>query len=262
MIKVLGIININEDSFYKGSRTTAEGATLRAAQLITEGADILDIGAVSTRPGATLPSEREEWKRLQPALESIRKAFPDVAISIDTFRAGIVKRACDAAGPVIVNDISAGNLDGTMLKTAGELGLQYIAMHMRGTPLTMMALTNYEDVVAAVKGYFWEFSAKADDNGIKDWVLDPGFGFAKTSAQSFELLRRLPELLDLGRPILAGLSRKSMIYKTLDITPEEALTGTQVLNFKALEGGATWLRVHDVAETVRTVKLFHAINGE
>ena len=232
MIKVLGIININEDSFYKGSRTTAEGATLRAAKLLSEGADVLDIGAVSTRPGATLPSEREEWKRLQPALESIRKAFPEAAISIDTFRSGIVKRACDVAGPVIVNDISAGNLDGSMLRTAGGMGLQYIAMHMRGTPLTMMALTNYEDIVTAVKGYFWEFSAKAEDNGIKDWILDPGFGFAKTTQQSF-----------------------------VDITPEEALPGTQVLNFKALEGGATWLRVHDVAEAVRTVKLFQAING-
>lgn len=260
MIKILGIININEDSFYKGSRTTAEGATLRAAQLLSEGAHVLDIGAVSTRPGATLPSEREEWKRLQPALESIRRAFPEALISIDTFRSGIVKKACDVAGAVIVNDISAGNLDSGMLKTVGDMGLQYIAMHMRGTPLTMMALTNYEDVVSAVKGYFWEFSAKADDFGIKDWILDPGFGFAKTSAQSFELLRRLPELKDLGRPILAGLSRKSMIYKTLDIMPEDALPGTQVLNFKALEGGATWLRVHDVAEAVRTVKLFHALH--
>lgn len=259
MIQILGIININEDSFYEGSRTTADGATLKAAQLLSEGADILDIGAVSTRPGATLPSEREEWKRLQPALESVRKAFPSARISIDTFRSGIVKKAFDVAGPVIVNDISAGNLDKEMLGLVGSLGLQYIAMHMRGTPLTMMALTRYDDVVSAVKGYFWEFSAKARDNGIEDWILDPGFGFAKTSAQSFELLRRLPELLDLGRPILAGLSRKSMIYKTLDIRPEDALPGTQVLNFKALEGGATWLRVHDVAEARRTVKLFESL---
>ena len=260
MIKILGIINVNEDSFYPASRTTADGAVLRAAQLLSEGADYLDIGAASTRPGAGLLTEREEWKRLEEALTGIRKAFPEAKISIDTYNSGTIRRAYDTIGPVMVNDISAGALDQNMIPTVGKLGLEYIAMHMRGTPRTMMAMATYDDVVTAVKGYFWEFSAKAEDAGIKDWILDPGFGFAKTVKQNYELLARLSELKDLGRPILAGMSRKSMAYKPLDITPEEALPATQVLNFKALEGGATWLRVHDVAETVRTVKVFEMLN--
>lgn len=261
MISVLGIINVNEDSFYPASRTTADGAVLRAAQLLSEGANILDIGAASTRPGAGLLTEREEWKRLEDALKGIRKAFPDAVISIDTYNSGTIRRAYDLIGPVIVNDISAGMLDPKMLSVVGSLGLRYIAMHMRGTPRTMMAMTSYDDVVSAVKGYFWEFSAKAQDAGITDWILDPGFGFAKTVRQNYELLSRLSELHDLGRPILAGLSRKSMIWKLLEITPEEALPATQVLNYKALEGGATLLRVHDVAETIRTVKVFEALKG-
>ncbi|MBO4585970.1 MAG: dihydropteroate synthase [Bacteroidales bacterium] len=260
MIKVLGIINVNEDSFYPASRTTADGAVLRAAQLLAEGADYLDIGAASTRPGAGLLNEREEWKRLEPALLKIRHALPQARISIDTYNSGIVRRAYDAIGPIMVNDISAGALDNKMLSVVGKLGLEYIAMHMRGTPMTMMALTNYDDVVSAVKGYFWEFSVKAEEAGIKDWILDPGFGFAKTIKQNYELLTRIGELRDLGRPILAGLSRKSMIYKALEITPEEALPATQILNYKALEGGATWLRVHDVAETVRTIKVYELLH--
>lgn len=260
MITVLGIINVNEDSFFEASRTTTDGAVLRAAQLLSEGADILDIGAASTRPGAGIITEREEWKRLEDALKGIRKAFPDARISIDTYNSTTIRRAYDVIGPVMVNDISAGALDKNMLSTVGKLGLEYIAVHMRGTPRTMMALATYDDVVSAVKGYFWEFSAKAQDAGIKDWILDPGFGFAKTSRQNFQLLSRLHELKDLGRPILAGVSRKSMIYKTLEITPEEALPATQVVHFKALEEGATLLRVHDVAEARRTVKLFESIN--
>ncbi len=260
MITVLGIINVNEDSFFPGSRTTAEGAALRAAQMLLEGADIIDIGAASTRPGAGLMSEREEWKRLEPALLSIRKAFPDAKLSIDTYNSGTIRRAYDTIGPIIVNDISAGALDKGMLPLVGKLGLQYIAMHMRGTPMTMMGMTQYDDVVTAVKGYFWEFTGKAQDYGIKDWILDPGFGFAKTVRQNYQLLSRLHELKDIGRPILAGVSRKSMIYKLLDITPEEALPATQVVHYKALEEGATLLRVHDVAEARRTVKLFESLH--
>jgi dihydropteroate synthase len=260
MITVLGIINVNEDSFFPGSRTTAEGAALRAAQMLSEGADIIDIGTASTRPGAGLMSEREEWKRLEPALLSIRKAFPRATLSIDTYNSGTIRKAYDSIGPVIVNDISAGALDKGMLPLVGKLGLRYIAMHMRGTPMTMMGMTQYDDVVTAVKGYFWEFSGKARDNGIEDWILDPGFGFAKTVRQNYQLLSRLHELKDIGRPILAGVSRKSMIYKPLEITPEEALPATQVVHYKALEEGATLLRVHDVAEARRTVKLFESIN--
>lgn len=257
MTRILGIINVNEDSFYPGSRTTADGAALKAAQLLAEGADILDIGACSTRPGAGSISEREEWKRLEPALKNIRKAFPKAEVSVDTFRSGIVRKAYDTIGPFMVNDISAGNLDDDMLATVGRLKLPYIAMHMRGTPVTMAALARYDDVVASVKAYFWEFAGRADDAGITDWILDPGFGFAKNARQNFQLLSRLGELSVLGRPILVGLSRKSMIYKTLDITAEESLPATQVLQFKALEEGASYLRVHDVAEAVRTVKLYN-----
>ena len=260
MITILGIINVNEDSFFPGSRTTAEGAALRAAQMLSEGADIIDIGAASTRPGAGLMGEREEWKRLEPALLSIRKAFPEAVISIDTYNSGTIRKAYDTIGPIVVNDISAGALDKDMLPLVGKLGLRYIAMHMRGTPMTMMGMAQYDDVVTAVKGYFWEFTGKAQDYGIQDWILDPGFGFAKTARQNFQLLSRLHELKDIGRPILAGVSRKSMIYKTLDITPEEALPATQVVHYKALEEGATLLRVHDVAESRRTVKLFESIS--
>jgi dihydropteroate synthase len=178
-------------------------------------------------------------------------------VSIDTFRAEIVRRTYDTIGPFLVNDISAGEMDPEMLETAGRLGLPYVAMHMRGTPETMQSLTDYEDVVAEVIRYFKEFSLKAADAGIREWILDPGFGFAKTVEQNYELLNRLSEVSEaFPQEILVGLSRKSMIYKLLDITPEEAMPETQVLDFAALERGATWLRVHDVVPAVHTARLY------
>ena len=178
-------------------------------------------------------------------------------ISIDTYRAEIVRRAYEVVGPFLVNDISAGAMDPEMLTTVGRLGLPYVAMHMKGTPETMQQFTDYGDIVADAKAYFRDFALRAADAGIQDWILDPGFGFAKTLEQNYELLRRMAELEELHRPILVGVSRKSMIYKLLGITPEEALSATQVVHFAALERGATWLRVHDVPEAVQTARLFN-----
>ena len=265
-IHIMGIINMTPDSFFPGSRTTAAGFARKAAAMLSDGADVLDLGACSTRPGATLPSLEEEWSRLEPALLAMAgntlcggaQAPEGVcpAISVDTFRAEIVKRTYETIGPFIVNDISAGNMDPEMLETVGRLELPYVAMHMRGTPETMQQFTDYGDIVQDILAYFREFAARAQDAGIRDWILDPGFGFSKTVDQNYELLRRLSELQEAGRPILAGLSRKSMVYKKLGIGPEEAMPATQVVQFAALQGGATWLRVHDVAPAVQTARIY------
>lgn len=184
------------------------------------------------------------------------------AISVDTYRSEIVQRVYDTIGPFIVNDISAGQMDAKMLETVGRLGLPYIAMHMRGTPETMQSLTDYKDVTEAVIGYFKDFARKAEEYGIRDWIVDPGFGFSKTLEQNYELLARLDEVVSaFPQPVLAGVSRKSMIYKKLGITPDEAMPATQVVQFAALEKGATWLRVHDVAAAVQTANLFASIYG-
>ena len=259
MAEIMGIINLTEDSFYAGSRVKAAEAVERAGAMLEEGADRLDLGACSTRPGAEQPSPEEEWRRLEGALRAIREAFPEARLSVDTYRAGIVQRVYDAIGPFLVNDISAGQLDPRMLPTVGRLGLPYVAMHMRGTPETMQGLTSYTNIVEEVKAYFIQFGKKADEYGIKDWILDPGFGFAKTVEQNYELLRHLDLLRQPGRKILVGVSRKSMIYKPLGITPEEALSPTQIVHFMALEKGADILRVHDVAEAVRTKRLYSTI---
>ena len=261
-IHIMGIVNLNGDSFYAASRPAGADAAARVRQMWAEGADVVDLGACSTRPGSTQPSLEEEWSRLEPALTTLSytKPAPSVYepwISIDTFRAEIVRRAYEVIGPFIVNDISAGEMDPEMLSTVGRLGLPYVAMHMRGTPENMQSLTDYDDVVAEVIRYFKDFSIKAADAGIREWILDPGFGFAKTIGQNHELLRRLREVKDaFPQEMLVGLSRKSMIYKVLGITPEEAMPSTQVLNLAALERGATWLRVHDVVPAVHTAKLY------
>ena len=275
----MGIVNLNGDSFYAGSRASGADAIARARQMWADGADVVDLGACSTRPGSTQPSLEEEWSRLEPALKTLSytKPAPSVYeprktglsytksassvyepwISIDTFRAEIVRRAYEVIGPFLVNDISAGEMDPEMLSTVGRLGLPYVAMHMRGTPETMQSLTDYDDVVAEVIRYFREFEKKAADAGIREWILDPGFGFAKTVEQNYQLLGRLDEVKEaFSQEILVGLSRKSMIYKALGITPEEAMPATQVLNYAALERGATWLRVHDVVPAVQTARLY------
>ena len=270
-IHIMGILNLTPDSFYAGSQVSGADALSRIRQMWADGADVVDLGACSTRPGAPQPSLEEEWSRLEPILNGIGgnslpgacpppdegrgREFPP--ISIDTYRAEIVRRAYETVGPFVVNDISAGGMDSRMLETVGRLGLPYVAMHMRGTPETMQSLTDYDDVVEAVIRYFRDFGKKAADAGIREWILDPGFGFAKTVEQNYELLRRLDEVSQaFHRPVLVGLSRKSMIYKVLGITPEEAMPATQVLNMAALERGATWLRVHDVVPAVRTARLY------
>ena len=263
----MGIANITGDSFFAGSRMLGTDGSLavgvfrrRVEQMLEEGADILDLGACSTRPGSDPVSEEEEWDRLEPALRIVTREYPDVGISIDTFRPGIVRRAFDLAGRFTVNDISGG-CDG-MWKLLGELKLPYVAMHMRGTPATMSSLTDYpEGVTSAVREFFEGIRAKADAFGVGEWILDPGFGFAKTVGQNWQLLREMSVFQEFGRPVLAGLSRKSFLYKPLGITPEEALPATRTANFIALLNGADILRVHDVKDARETVSLYRLYMG-
>ena len=259
-IQLMGIVNLTDDSFYAPSRVRSTEALLRrVATLLQEGADSVDLGACSTRPGALPVGEKEEWRRLRPALKALREAFPALNLSIDTYWSGVARRAYDTIGPFTVNDISAGAQDPAMLRTVGALGLPYIAMHMRGTPETMQTLTDYPDgITAAVLRYFRDFAARAADAGIQDWIADPGFGFSKTLEQNWTLLRELGALQALGRPILVGVSRKSMIYKRFGLTPETSLEATQIAHRIALEQGATILRVHDIAPALATVRQWQA----
>ena len=256
----MGIINLTPDSFYEGSRvpTDKNSVLFEAAKKIKEGADFLDLGGYSTRPGAENISIEEEINRVIPAILEIKKSFPDTLISIDTFRSEVAKAGVEA-GADLVNDISAGNLDPQMLPLIGQLGVPYIAMHSRGTPQTMQNETDYVDLISEVLSYFGNKVEQFAKFGIKDVIIDPGFGFAKTSAQNFELLRQLSSLKRLGLPILVGISRKSMIYKTLDISANEALNGTTALNMVALLQGAAILRVHDVKEAKETIQLFEQL---
>jgi dihydropteroate synthase len=258
--KVMGILNITPDSFFEGSRTQSVKEILaQAEKMLIEGADILDLGAYSSRPGATDISTEEEKSRLIPAVKLIAKHFPEAVISVDTFRANVAKEAVEN-GAHIINDISGGNLDQEMFKTVGELGVPYILMHMKGTPQTMKDLTDYNDLFGDIKLYFSEKIVQLKQAGVKDIILDLGFGFAKNIKQNFELLNHLADFRTLGFPILAGLSRKSMIYKTLDIDANEALNGTTVLNTIALINGASILRVHDVKEASEAILLINKIN--
>lgn len=247
-IKIMAIININDESFFKGSRATEPDEIRRKLEAhIGEGADIIDFGACSTRPGSTPIDEDEEWRRLEPAISIFKKDFNTLPFSVDTFRESVVRRCYEEFGDFIVNDISAGEDDPDMLGTVGKLGLRYIAMHKRGTPATMQSLCRYDDVTEDIVEYFKDFEKKAADAGIGDWILDPGFGFAKTMEQNYELLDNLSRFKIFGRKILVGISRKSFIYKKLGITPEEALPATTELHKIAIKNGADILRVHDVA---------------
>ncbi len=259
-IDIMGIVNLTDDSYFAPSRCAAvEQAVSRVGQMLEEGATIIDIGACSTRPGSVPVGPQEEWSRLEPVLKAVRSAYPDARVSIDTYWADVVSRVYNLIGDFIVNDISAGEDDPDMLPVVGGLGLTYVAMHKRGTPQVMQMLTDYADVVGDVLTYFTQFAEKALQFEIKDWILDPGFGFAKTLAQNYEMLSRLDEFKAPGRPLLVGVSRKSMIYKALNISPEESLPATQVLHMQALMLGADILRVHDVAETVRTIALYRLL---
>ena len=265
----MGIVNLTDNSYFASSRCLGPSGEVdlgkaldRTERMLAEGADIIDIGACSTRPGSQGVGAEEEWRRLGPFLRDVRRAFGDgVRISVDTYWAPVVERCFDTVGPFMVNDISAGEDDPAMLPLVGRLGLEYVAMHKRGTPADMQSLCQYEDVVEDVLAYFGDFGRRAAEHGIREWILDPGFGFAKTVEQNYRLLAGLDRFAALGRPILVGVSRKSMIYRLLGITPEESLPQTQVLHLAALERSASILRVHDVAEAVRTVRIWRALHG-
>ena len=267
-IEVMGIVNITDDSYFAESRCldgqSVDKAVERTGRLLEEGADIIDIGACSTRPGALQIGPDEEWRRLEPVLRALSGEFPSARISIDTYWSSVVERAYGLIGSFTVNDISAGEDDPNMLPLVGKLGLPYIAMHKKGTPGTMQSLCSYppshreglSDVSCAVSDYFDAFALRAKEYGITDWVMDPGFGFAKDLEQNWTLMREMDKILKPGHKTLVGVSRKSMIYRMFGITPEESLPATQALHMAALDKGADILRVHDVAEAVRTVRIW------
>jgi len=259
--KVMGIINITPDSFYANSRTTeVEQVRLKAEKMLTEGAIFLDLGAYSSRPGAADISEQEETDRLLPAVEAIVANHPEAIISIDTFRAGVAEAAVKA-GAHIINDISGGGLDENMFTTVARLQVPYILMHMKGNPQTMQQLAHYEDVFAEVFDYFVQKIYQLKQMGVHDIILDPGFGFAKKPEHSYALMNRMNEFDRLQLPILAGISRKKMIYGLLGTTTDQALNGTTALNTIALMKGANILRVHDVKEAIEAVKIYEALKG-
>lgn len=253
--RVMGILNLTPDSFYDGGRKTTQGDFLsHAEKMLLEGADIIDVGAYSSRPGAKDISLHEELGRIVPVVEALRREFPEVILSIDTFRSEVARR-CVEAGGAIINDISGGTLDAEMLPTVAELQVPYILMHMRGTPKNMNQFTSYDNLVKDILFYFSQRIKEARDLGINDLIIDPGFGFSKTLEQNYELMGKLDLFHSLELPILSGISRKSMIYKLFDTTPDHALNGTTILNTVSLLKGAHILRVHDVKEAVECVKM-------
>jgi dihydropteroate synthase len=256
----MGILNLTPDSFYAGSRVISGSTQIfdLAEKMISDGADILDVGGYSSRPSADFVSEEEELKRTVGTIEHLKKYFPDSMISIDTFRSKVAHEAV-LAGADLVNDISAGELDPEMIPTVGRLSVPYIAMHMRGNPKTMQEKTEYENIILEIMNYFSKKIKDCSKHGIKDVIIDPGIGFAKTLDQNYWILRNLAYFKTIQVPILVGLSRKSMIYKKLGIQPENALNGTTALNMAALINGANILRVHDVKEANETIKLYKEI---
>lgn len=256
---LMGIINATPDSFYEGSRYSGvDNIQVQSEKMLKDGADILDIGGQSTRPGSKLVSEEEELNRVIPSIEAIRKNFPGSFISIDTFYSKVAAEAV-AAGASIVNDISAGSMDDRMFETVASLQVPYVLMHMKGTPQTMQQGPVYEKVIREVLDFLITKTHELKKAGIHDVIIDPGFGFGKTIAQNFELLKNLSVFKMLDKPVLLGISRKSTIYKTLGITAAEALNGTTVLNTVGLMNGASILRVHDVKEAKEAVTLFSAL---
>ncbi|MDY5356355.1 MAG: dihydropteroate synthase [Candidatus Cryptobacteroides sp.] len=275
-IRIMGIVNLTDDSYYANSRCldrndkvmSISKALARATRLVEEGATIIDLGACSTRPGAESIGAKMEWERLEGPLREIWLTLPQVKVSVDTWWSEVVERCCDMLSGLsnwedvhnrfIVNDISSGEDDADMLPLVGREGLSYIAMHKKGNSKTMQSLCHYENVTLEVVEYFKEFSRKAEKFGIRNWILDPGFGFAKDIAQNYQLLRESHIFKEEfpNQEILVGVSRKSMIYKLFDTTPEDSLAQTQVLHMKALQNGADILRVHDVEEAARTVRLY------
>ena len=260
--ELMGIVNLTDDSFFEGSRVLGEGGVFdpgvfldKIDEMVAEGADILDLGACSTRPGSDSVYEEVEWGRLSVALRLIASERPGLRVSIDTFRPGIVSKAFDIIGSFIVNDVSGGSE--AMWRLVGDLDVPYVAMHTRGTPKDMGSLTDYEDLMKEMRDYFLAIARTAERFGVHDWILDPGFGFAKTVEQNWTVLRELGVFKQFGRPILAGLSRKSFLYKPLGISPDGALPATCAANLLALQGGAAILRVHDIGPARQILEVFN-----
>ncbi len=259
---VMGIVNVTPDSFYNGGKMDDENVLLTAVEkMIKEGARILDIGAVSTRPGAQVVSTKIELGRLLPAVQAIRNSFPKMPLSIDTFRSWVAVRVIDEIGPIIVNDISGGTLDSKMFETIGKMRVPYILSHIQGTPNDMQNNPQYSDIIKDISTYFGEKIKRLTKFGVLDIIIDPGFGFGKTVAHNYELLNRLDSFKVFQLPVLVGVSRKSMIWKAFNTTPEEALNGTTVANTLALMGGADVLRVHDVKEAAEAITIFSEIKA-
>lgn len=257
---VMGILNVTPDSFYAGSRMQTEAdIAARIEQIVKEGAGIIDIGAYSSRPNADPVSAREEMERLRAGLEVIRRVCPEAVVSVDTFRADVARMSVEEYGVAIINDISAGEMDAEMFPTVARLNVPYIMMHMQGTPQNMQQCPHYDNLFKEVFQYFARKVQQLRDLGVKDIILDPGFGFGKTLEHNYELLAHLEDFHVFELPLLVGISRKSMIYRLLDITPQEALNGTTVLNTLCLLKGAHILRVHDVREAVEAVKMVGAM---
>jgi dihydropteroate synthase len=262
--KVMGILNVTPNSFYDGGMYKSSSEMLtKVGKMLSDGATFIDVGAYSSKPSAEYVSEEEELQRIIPIINLILEYYPDTLLSVDTFRSEVAK-ICIENGAAMINDISAGNLDDKMLETIAKYNVPYIMMHMRGTPETMQKMTSYEDIVKEILFYFSEKVAKARSFGINDLIMDPGFGFAKTLDQNYEVLQKMELFEILELPLLVGFSRKSMIYKTLNSSADEALNGTTVLNTIALTKGAKILRVHDVTEAMECVTLFNksTINNE
>ncbi len=260
--RVMGILNVTPDSFYAGSRTQTEAEIVRRVkQIVSEGAAIIDIGAYSSRPNADNVSAREEMERLRMGLKILFEIQPDAVVSVDTFRADVARMCVEEYGVAIINDIAAGEMDAKMFHTVAALNVPYIMMHMQGTPQSMQQHPHYDNLLKEVFLYFARKVQQLRDLGVKDIILDPGFGFGKTMEHNYELLSHLEEFRIFELPLLVGVSRKSMIYRLLDITPQEALNGTTVLDTICLLKGADILRVHDVKEAVETVRIVQAMRN-
>ncbi len=259
---VMGILNVTPDSFFDGGKYKTEKKVLtRAEEILEQGGTIIDIGAVSTKPGTDGISTKDEIDRLLPAVKAVKKAFPEAFVSIDTYRSWVALKVIEDCGPCMVNDVSGGSFDVHMFDTVGKLGVPYVLMHMQGTPLKMQENPVYDDIIRDISMFFTDCVKKLTKAGVKDVIIDPGFGFGKTLEHNYELLNRLDSFKVFQLPLLVGVSRKSMIYKLLGTNPEEALNGTTVLNTLALMGGTDILRVHDVREAVEATRILEKVRS-
>lgn len=259
---VMGILNVTPDSFFDGGKYRTEKNVLkRAEEILVQGGTIIDIGAISTQPGADGISTKAEIERLLPAVKAVRKNFPEAFISIDTYRSWVALEVIEECGPCMVNDVTGGNFDANMFDTIGKLGVPYILMHMQGTPLKMQENPVYEDIIREISMFFTEKTKQLTKSGVKDVIIDPGFGFGKTLEHNYDLLNRLDSFKVFQLPVMVGVSRKSMVFKLLGTKPDEALNGTSVINTLALLGGADLLRVHDVREAVEAVKIMNMVRS-